>query len=156
MVRTTLWWCHPLADSYTAAIAHHLSEIARSHGPIETIDLYRNDAVPTGGDALVLIHPTWWSAEPAALLQGMERLPDSVSYRCVMTFSTHGSPRWVNLAEGRNARRNARRNLTAHVGARRHKWVALYAMDRIDDDARRRHVDAAGRALSRELRRLRH
>lgn len=155
MVTTTVWWCHPLADSFTAAVAATVANTAAAHGPTDTIDMYRDTHVPGGGDLLVCVHPTWWSAEPAAALQRYEALAGHPPrYRSLMTVSTHGSPRWVNMAEGRNARRNARRNIAPLIGAERSLWVAMYAMDRADADARAAHMRSASTRVNRELTRL--
>ena len=78
-------------------------------------------------EALVFIYPTWWSAQPAMMTGWLDRVlvrgvawdlaasdaaggavrlrPRLTNVRRLVTITTHGSSKWVNLVEGETGRR---------------------------------------------------
>lgn len=119
-------------------------------------------------EALVLVHPTWWSGQPAILKGWFDRVwAEGVAYsrspgrgrlhshlrglRRLVVVTTHGSPRRVNLLQGESGRHLAMRSLRrfAHPLAR-FRWVALYGMD--EDEPARREAFVA--RVAREMTRL--
>lgn len=105
-------------------------------------------------ETLVLVYPTWWGGQPAILKGWMDRvwangvawdLPEGASrlrpllhnVRRIVTVTTHGAPRRVNAIQGVNGRRITNRSLRAicHPLCRT-KWLALYALDSIDEPKR--------------------
>jgi NAD(P)H dehydrogenase (quinone) len=99
-------------------------------------------------DALVFIYPTWWSAQPAMLTGWLDRvlvrgvaweLPDGATritprltnVRRLVTITTHGSSKWINILEGQTGRRVIGRavRVLCHRSART-TWLAMYDIDR--------------------------
>lgn len=81
---------------------------------------------------LVLVHPTWWTAQPAILLGWLqhvasERLP---SMTTVVEVATHGGRRLGNVLAGRAGRRTGLQVTHAVSGGRaRFVWVPCYGLD---------------------------
>ncbi|MDY7100419.1 MAG: NAD(P)H-dependent oxidoreductase [Actinomycetota bacterium] len=102
---------------------------------------------------LVLVYPTWWSGPPAVLGAWYASVLDPAlgrarSVRRVIVLTTHGSSKWVNLAQGEGGRLVARRALrTVLHPLVRVRWVALYGMDRCTDEDRRGYLDRVERAM---------
>lgn len=119
-------------------------------------------------DALVLVHPTWWSGQPAilkgwfdrVLMNGVAwRLPEGANriepllgnVRRLVVVTTHGSPKWINAVQGEPGKRTALRAVRLMFTLRcRASWVAMYGLDRAS--ARRRL--AFERRVRRRMRRL--
>ena len=171
---TTIVHCHPVADSYARSITDTVIDSVRTRGEsYRLIDLYldgfdakrpnpevvaeHRDRLATT-ETLVLVYPTWWSAQPA-MLQGWF---DSVwarseteagsftSIRRVIVCTTHGSPKWLNALEGESGKRTVSRYLRSRCSQHcRFNWIALYGMDRIDHEGRRAHLDKVSRVIRR-------
>lgn len=110
-------------------------------------------------DALVLVHPTWWSGQPAMLkgwfdrvlvkgvaydlAEGTQRVrPRLTNVRRIVVVTSHGSPKHTNMVQGESGKRIVGRAVRAVCGWRcRTDWVALYNIDRVDDAARGRFLD---------------
>lgn len=118
-------------------------------------------------DGLVLVYPTWWSGMPATLKGWIDRvwgrgvaweLPAGGStvrgrlrnVRRLAVVTTHGSVKRVNWLEGQSGRGTVFRGLRVlcHPLVRT-TWLALYAMDHIDDDARATFLERVERRFSR-------
>ena len=102
-------------------------------------------------DALVLVYPTWWSAQPAILKGWIDRvfmnhvawvLPDGAArisplltnVRRLVVVTTHGSSKLVNAVQGESGKRIAFRSIRAMFHPRvRTNWVAVYGLDRATD-----------------------
>lgn len=118
-------------------------------------------------DALVFVHPTWWSGQPAMLKGWIDRvwvngvaweLPEGSArirpllrnIRRIVVVTTHGSPKYVNAVEGEGGKRIVTRSLRATCGLRcRTSWIALYGVDRDSLARRRRFLDRVERRLAR-------
>lgn len=101
-------------------------------------------------EALVLVYPTWWGAQPAILKGWMDRvwvsgvaweLPEGASrlrptlsnVRLLIAVTTHGSSRRINAVQGAPGRRIVRRSLRVICHPRcRTRWIALYGLDRAE------------------------
>lgn len=88
---------------------------------------------------VVLIHPTWWTAQPAILLGWMQRLATErwPSITTVVDVATHGGRRLGNVLAGRSGRRTAM-HVTRAVSAGRAGffWVPCYGLDTASADRR--------------------
>lgn len=101
-MRALVVYCHPKADSYTAAVRDRVADVLREAGvPIRVIDLYGEDFEPvmsaeeldayedTGRntapvrvhaeavgwcDTLIFVYPTWWYGLPARLKGWLDRV----------------------------------------------------------------------------------
>ena len=119
--------------------------------------------------ALVLVYPTWWSAQPAILKGWIDRvlmnevawiLPEGAArlrplltnIKKVVVVTTHGSTKFVNALEGEAGKRTAFRSirLMFHKRTRSH-WVALYALDHVPAVKRGRLVIRVRRRVRRAL-----
>ena len=108
---------------------------------------------------LVLVYPTWLSAQPAMLKGWIDRtwvsgvayhLPEGsnrirpllVNIRHLVVVTTHGSSKFINSLQGEPGKRVAFRSirLMCRHTVRTH-WLALYRMDRCGDtEIGRAHV----------------
>jgi putative NADPH-quinone reductase len=105
-------------------------------------------------DALVLVYPTWWGAQPAMLWGWLDRVwidgvaftrhagsrlarPGLRNIRHLVAITTHGSSKWINAVEGEPGKRVVLRRMRSccHPFVRT-RWIALYGVDRSDDAQR--------------------
>jgi putative NADPH-quinone reductase len=119
--------------------------------------------------ALVLVYPTWWSAQPAILKGWIDRvfmnevawiLPEGAArlrplltnIKKVVVVTTHGSTKFVNALEGEAGKRTAFRSirLMFHKRTRCH-WVALYALDHASARKRGQLIIRVRRRVRRAL-----
>lgn len=117
--------------------------------------------------ALVFIYPTWWSGQPAMLTGWLDRvllrgvaweLPEGTTritarltnIRHLVTITTHGSSRWVNIVEGETGRRVIGRavRVLCHRLART-TWVAMYNIDRSTEAERNAFLDRVAHRMHR-------
>ena len=168
MTRIALVHCHPVEGSFTAAVRDEVSQaITDRGGVVDIIDLYAEDFDPVRpdpehlarhrallatADALVLVYPTWWSAQPAMLQGWIENLLPRNAVRTrpmprvrrILAVTSHGSPKWLNAVEGEAGKRLVTRYLRRAAHRRcRTEWIALYGMDRIGDAERTAHLERA-------------
>lgn len=158
-------FCHPVPGSFGGAvrdkIAAHLDPVA-----FRILDLYDGADLPRSfadedeqtlrwSRGMVLVYPTWWGTLPAPLMAwveaGLERDAWTGLER-VVAVTTHGSSRFVNTFTGGTGRRIVMRGLPRQmaIGAIGH-FIALYSMDTIDDDARRRFLESLPSQLDQAL-----
>lgn len=158
-------FCHPVPGSFGAAVRDtvvaHLDPTAT-----RCLDLYDGADLPrafTDEDeqtlrwsrAVVLVYPTWWGTMPAPLMgwieAGLEREAWANLERAV-AVTTHGSSRFVNTFTGGTGRRIVMRGLPRQmaIGAIG-RFIALYSMDTIDDEARGRFLTSLPAQLDRAL-----
>ncbi|MBI4935995.1 MAG: NAD(P)H-dependent oxidoreductase [Actinobacteria bacterium] len=187
---------HPNEDSFSHALAHRACEALRAAGHgVNLLDLYalgfraamsadereayhsdepmldpmvaEHAALVQAADALVLVYPTWWSAQPAILKGWFERVfvpgvgfkfnakgkvrPGLGNLRHLVGISTYGSPWGYVKAINDNGRRTLTRTVRMSAGrSARTKWLGLYAIDTATAQDRARFldkVDATMRAL---------
>jgi NAD(P)H dehydrogenase (quinone) len=98
-------------------------------------------------DTLVLVYPTWWSAQPAImkgwidrvwtsgvaweLPEGANRLkPLLTNITRIIVVTSHGSPKWINALQGEAGKRIALRSIRVLCNWRcRTSWWAMYGVD---------------------------
>jgi putative NADPH-quinone reductase len=119
-------------------------------------------------DTLVFVYPTWWSGQPAMLTGWFDRvlrsglaweLPEGArriearltSVRRVVTITTHGSPKLLNVLEGESGRRVIGRAVRALCNRfARTTWLAMYNIDHATQEDREAFLERLDRKL-REL-----
>ena len=117
-------------------------------------------------DALVLVYPTWWGAQPAIMKGWLDRVwvegvafslradgrrsrHELRSIRHLVAITTHGSPKRINAIEGEPGKRLVLRQLRASCHPRvRTRWIARYGIDQSDEAGRRRFLDQVERAMT--------
>ena len=118
-------------------------------------------------DTLVLVYPTWWSAQPAIMKGWIDRvfmnhvawvLPEGASrisplltnVRRLVVVTTHGSSKIVNAVQGESGKRIAFRSIRVMFHPRvRTKWIAVYGLDASTDADRAASVRSVQRRLRR-------
>lgn len=173
--RVLVVYCHPYPDSLIGAARDRvLAGLAAAEHEVRVLDLYAEGfdpafsawerehhhdspdtkpAITAHVDALrwcerlVLVYPTWWSAQPAMLKGWIDRVwIDGVAWhlppganriepllrniRRITVVTTHGSSRLVNLAQGDAGRHLVQRSLRFLCSrTTRVTWLALYGVD---------------------------
>ncbi|MGH9272191.1 MAG: NAD(P)H-dependent oxidoreductase [Ilumatobacteraceae bacterium] len=191
-MNTLVVYCHPDPASFTAACRDRvLAALARRGHEVRLRDLYGEGFDPlfsaderslhlepgaapavAGHVAdlqwcrqLILVHPTWWSAQPAMLKGWFERVlvngvawhlpagakrlrPGLRNVRRIVTVTSHGSSKLTNALEGEVGKRFAGRMLRSlcHPLART-KWIALYGIDTSTAEQRAAFLERIDRAL---------
>lgn len=194
MTRVLVVYCHPYADSLVGAARDRvLRGLARGGHDTREIDLYAEgfdpafsawerahhhdppDTKPAIADhvaalrwceRLVLVYPTWWSAQPAMLKGWIDRVwIDGVAWelppggdrirpllrniRRITVVTTHGSSRLVNMAQGDAGRLLVRRSLRFLCSrTTRVQWIALYGVDSGPPTRRTAFLDRVERRLA--------
>lgn len=149
-------YCHPVSDSFTAAVLERcLAGLRSGNHQSRVLDLYANGEQQdlAGVDALVFVYPTWWSGQPALLTQWLQQTASTSSFRDVrriVAITSHGSPKLTNIVEGEAGRHVLHRalRLRAHSRATT-RWIALYDIDTCSADKRSRFLERVERAMSR-------
>lgn len=118
-------------------------------------------------DTLVLVHPTWWSGQPAMLKGWIDRIfvsgvawtmppgavrihPALTNVRRIVAVTTHGSSKLVNSVQGESGKRIMTRSIrTMCHRFCRTQWIALYSVDRCSAAQRAAFLDRVERRLSR-------
>ena len=158
-------YCHPDPESFTAAVKRRaVAALEAARHDVRVSDLYGDGFDPAGDidshrdslqwcQALVFVYPTWWSGQPAMLSGWLDAVlgPRFDNIRRLVTITTHGSPRYVNVLEGETGRRVISRavRMRCHHFART-TWLTLYGIDRstlTDRQAFLDRVDARMRRL---------
>lgn len=119
-------------------------------------------------DTLMFIYPTWWSGQPAMLTGWFDRvlmrgiagpatdggatkvLPLLTNIRRLVTITSHGSSKFLNVLEGESGRRVIGRAVrqVCHRFARS-RWLAMYNIDRSTDADRTAFLDRVERRMRR-------
>ena len=118
-------------------------------------------------EAIVFVHPTWWSGQPAMLKgwfdrvlvngvawtlpEGADRIrPMLTQVRRLVVVTSHGSTKFVNALEGEGGKRVVSRALRALCSRRcRTSWIAIYDIDRAPAERRAAFLDRVERTLAR-------
>jgi len=187
-------YCHPDPQSFTAAVrdavvvalagrghdvrvrdlygegfeARFSAEERRTHmspGPHRSVAAHAEEL--HWCTHLVLVYPTWWSAQPAMLKGWMDRvwvrgvaweLPVGAkrvqarlkNVRRITAITTHGSTKWINVIEGEGGKRTVTRSLRAvcHPLARC-SWIAMYDIDTSSPEQRSAFLAKVSRKMGR-------
>ncbi len=129
--------------------------VGNGHHPV-LIDLYGNaydpflpfpaddaDALRTA-TSLVLVHPTWWTSQPAILLAWLDQASATglPRVRVLVSVTTLGGSRLANLVGGESGRRVVQRAVRSRCVQRPpHRRLAFYGLDRSTLDARTAFLD---------------
>jgi NAD(P)H dehydrogenase (quinone) len=185
-------FAHPVRSSFLGALVDRTMESLREAGAeVRFIDLYAEGFEPAmsradwttcpmgavavelrphvealrWADALVLVYPTWFGAQPAMLKGWFDRvwLPDVAfrppsgpglskprlrNIRSVTVVTSHGSGKLMNALQGEPGKRLALRGIRSLCSRGcRVKWVAFYGNDRAADQDRREFLEKVGRVF---------
>jgi NAD(P)H dehydrogenase (quinone) len=172
--RVLIVYAHPYPDSLIGGAQVALvEELTASGHAVRVTDLYalnfdpvmsatertnhRSPEVPeslvTHADdvrwcnTLILVYPTWWSAQPAILKGWIDRvwtsgvaweLPEGANrlrplltnITRIIVVTSHGSPKWTNALQGEAGKRTALRSIRVLCHWRcRTSWWAMYGVD---------------------------
>lgn len=193
--RVLVVYCHPYPDSLIGAARDRVRAGLDAAGhEVRVIDLYAEGFDPAFSawerahhhdspdtkpaiaahvaalrwcERLVLVYPTWWSAQPAMLKGWIDRvwidgvawqLPEGANriepllrnIRRITVVTTHGSSRLVNLAQGDAGRHLVKRSLRFLCSrTTRVRWLALYGVDSIPAADRTRYLTKLERHFAR-------
>ena len=143
---------HPVPESFNAAVLEAtLAGLGRAGIEPDVRRLGQGDALEAddldGVETLVVVAPTWWGGPPAQLLERLQALLGAApsplrSVRRLMVVTTHGSSQLVNTLQGEPGRRLWKRVvLPLCAPGATFDWVALYKIDRLDEDGRVTFLD---------------
>jgi putative NADPH-quinone reductase len=134
--------------------------------PARPDDVQAHAARLEWADALVLVYPTWWGAQPAILWGWLDRVwiegvaftrpprvrrarPSLRNIRHLVAITTHGSPKWINAIEGEPGKRVVLRRMRTCCHPRATtRWIALYGVDRSDDAERQAFLRRVERSMA--------
>lgn len=160
-------YAHPCPESFAAAVrARVVAGLdAAGHG-VRLLDLYddlhggaydpglalpeRHRHALSEAEALVLVHPTWWTSQPAILLAwlGQAVTHGLGGVRTVVTVTTHGGSRVANRVAGESGRRVVERAVRPRCAdGAVHRRLALYGLDRSSERRRRVFLDRVERRV---------
>jgi NAD(P)H dehydrogenase (quinone) len=193
-MRVLVIYCHPDPESFIAAARDRaLAGLAAASHDVRVTDLYGQGFQPemtaierrthgepgVAGDlqrhaddlqwaeALVLVYPTWWSAQPAVLKGWIDRvwvagvaweLPEGknvlrpllTDVRRIVVVTTHGSSKLVNALQGEAGKRTVTRSIRVMCSRRtRTTWCALYGIDGSTPERRAQFLDKVERTLAK-------
>ena len=193
-MRVLVVYCHPNPESLVAAARDRtLAGLANAGHDVRLNDLYAEGFEPAmsaderrthkepgvapeleryvddlaWAEALVLVYPTWWGAQPAMLkgwidrvwvagvawsLSDGDRMPKPLlrGIRRIAVVTTHGSPKWINAVQGESGKRVVIRSIRAMCARRvRTTWCALYGIDSSNEDDRTEFLDRVERTLAK-------
>jgi NAD(P)H dehydrogenase (quinone) len=153
------------ADGFEPAMTAHERRTHREPGVAPELQRYADDLA--WAEALVLVYPTWWGAQPAMLKGWIDRVwvagvawelpeganvlrPMLTNIRRIVVVTTHGSPKYVNALQGESGKRIAFRSIRAMCSKRtRTTWCPIYGLDRADDAKRTAWLAKVERTLSK-------
>jgi NAD(P)H dehydrogenase (quinone) len=149
--------CHPLAESFSGAMRDRaIAGLTTAHGHRpQVVEIGESPVAPPAErlavETLVLVYPTWWSGQPAALSRWLyESVPTFGEVRRVIAISSHGSPKRTNLLEGENGKRVLRDVVLRRCAAgAQFEWIAFYNIDAAPLSKRVAFLDRVERRLSR-------
>jgi len=152
------------ADAFDPAMTRQ-ERLEHKDPPDPPRDIARYCADLSWCDTLVFVYPTWWSGQPAMLTGWFDRvlrrgvaweLPDGATriearltnVRRLVTITSHGSSKLINLLEGETGRRvtgRAVRVLCNRIA--RTTWLAMYNTDRSTPADREAFLDRVDRKM---------
>jgi putative NADPH-quinone reductase len=118
-------------------------------------------------EALVLVYPTWWGAQPAIMKGWIDRvfmnevawvLPEGearirpllTNVRRLIVVTTHGSNKILNSLQGESGKRIAMRSIRLMFHPRvRTTWIGVYRLDRLSQRQRQKRMTKAIRRFRR-------
>lgn len=154
---------HPCAESYATAVRDRVMTglVADGHDSV-LLDLYADGYDPSlplpardvdaveAATSLVLVHPTWWTSQPAILLAWLDQasaggLP---AVQTLVSVTTLGGSRFANFLGGESGLRVVERAVRARCVRRPpHHRLAFYGLDRSTLTARTAFLDRVERRI---------
>ena len=108
-------------------------------------------------DSVIFIYPTWWGGYPASFLEWVNLVLATqndlfVNVKSILSITTHGSSKLVNLVQGEWGRAYTKRKIATlcHTDVKL-KWVSLYKIDRRADSELEEFLQAIGTELDRAI-----
>jgi putative NADPH-quinone reductase len=147
--------------------AEHAAHTTGLMARLDDEEIVRHARLLQWAEALVLVYPTWWGAQPAVLKGWFDRvwiegvayhLPEGTtrirpglrSIRRVAVVTTHGSSKLVNALQGEAGKHFVARLVRSLVSRRaRVRWIAQYDMDRSTPEIRAAFLRRVSDELSR-------
>ncbi len=159
--RSTVVQCHPVPDSFNAALGAALIEGLTATEP-EAPAVHRiamGDVVPDElAGHLYLVFPTWWGGLPSPLLgliqerlgpwvdEGRRGPSPWAGVTRLHCLTTYGSPKANNRLQGEPGRRLVERTVASLCAPGVEvAWRAIYGLDGVGDDHLGRQLDALRR-----------
>jgi NAD(P)H dehydrogenase (quinone) len=162
-VNVVVAYAHPCAESCAAAIRDRVTTgLAEADHAVHLIDLYAmaydpslplppdDRAAVAAAGSLVLVHPTWWTSQPAILLGWIGQATETglPSVRSIVTVTTHGGSRLANRIAGASGVRVISHAVRPRCAKRPpHRRLALYGLDRSTPQQRRAFLDRVERRI---------
>jgi putative NADPH-quinone reductase len=164
-VNVLVVFAHPSPESFAAAVLESVVVGLRSSGhEIRRLDLYADGYTPGSGlptdhraalvdaGALVLVHPTWWTAQPAILLDWLDYAASTglPSARALVSVTTYGGSRLANWIAGESGSRTVSGEFRERCANKpRHRRLALYGLDTAGPESRRAFLDRVENRIGR-------
>ncbi len=157
---------HPLVESFSAAVLEAVTTTLAAEGHDVTIHRLHEGDSPGATDlqtteALVLVYPTWWGGQPAALLEWLQQRlapwidgaasePSPIrTVRHLIAVTTHGSSRLINRLQGEPGRQLLQRVVAGLCAPGVDmRWISLYTIDRSEPADRQAFVERVRREVS--------
>lgn len=153
---------HPLEQSFSAALRGQVVEsLELRRIPHRTFRLGLGERPEPGDvvgvDRLILVYPTWSGGIPARLLDWLHEVLDQPSVLSdiveLVAVTSCGSSKWINLLQGEWGRRYLAKTVLGRCGSgARFRWIPLYLVDRLDDDATGTHLEGIDARLRLDAR----
>ena len=165
-VRVSIIHFHPVPESYSTSVLESVTATLEAEGHDTTVHRLHARDYPGPGDlattdALVLVYPTWWGGQPAALLDWLQRLlgpwidgerpaPSPLAaVHHLIVVTTHGSSRLVNALQGEPGRQLLERVVAPLCSPDTDvRWISLYKIDRTDRAEREEFLERVKREIS--------
>ena len=160
---TFVVFTHPCSDSFASAVLERVVRgLWANAADVEVVDLYIEGYQPgsvlpashraalSRASTLVLVYPTWWSAQPAMLLGWLIAATESglSSINTLVCVTTHGGGRLPNRFAGRAGRHFAERVVRSGCAPRaRFHWLSCYGLDTSNESQRVDYLDRVERAI---------
>jgi NAD(P)H dehydrogenase (quinone) len=167
-VNVVVTYAHPCPESFVAAVRDRtMIGLATSGHDVHLVDLHASAYDPflpfpvadraalDRAESLVLVHPTWWTAQPAVLLAWIGQASETglPSIRSLVSVTTLGGTRLANRLAGESGARVMSRALRSRCVARpRHRRLACYGLDRSNAGERAAFLDRVERRIGRLVR----
>lgn len=156
-------YAHPCPESFVAAVrGRAISALLADDHEIHLADLHATGYEPRGrlppddlaaaaqAESLVLIHPTWWTSQPAILLGWLDGAAATglPSVRTIVSVTTHGGPRLANRIGGESGVRVISGAVRHRCALRPpHRRLAMYGLDRSSSAQRAAFLDRVTRRI---------
>ena len=132
---------HPSHESFSEAILQvALESLKQTDAEVSLVRVGKQEAPSIvelkKPDLLVLIYPTWWGGYPASLLQWIQdsllsRKGMLINVQKVISVTTHGSSKLVNIVQGEWGKAYTKRKLLPLCkNDVQSDWLSLYKIDR--------------------------